>query len=198
MNRKLVIATLNQGKLAEFEALLEGSGIQLLSLADFPGIPPIEEDGDSFLDNALIKARETCAFTGFAALADDSGLEVDALSGLPGIHSARFAPTTAERNAKLLKLLEDAPDERRIARFVCALALVRPDGFEWTARGICEGMIAREPSGSGGFGYDPLFYYPPLGMTFAEIPLEEKNRISHRGRALQAFKRAVLEEKILS
>jgi XTP/dITP diphosphohydrolase len=197
MNRKLVIATLNQGKLAEFQTLLEDSGIRLLSLADFTGMPPIEENGSSFLENARIKARQTCDFTGFPSLADDSGLEVDALSGLPGIHSARFAPTADERNSRLLKLLAGVPCQKRTARFVCALAFVRLDGFEWTATGICEGMIAPEPSGSGGFGYDPLFYYPPLGLTFAEIPLEEKNRISHRGRALEAFKKAILDEKIL-
>ncbi|MFA6472192.1 MAG: RdgB/HAM1 family non-canonical purine NTP pyrophosphatase [Candidatus Latescibacterota bacterium] len=198
MSGKLVIATGNPGKLAEFKVLFEGSGIEILSLADFPGMPLIEENGGTFLENALIKARATGVFTGCAVLADDSGLEVDALAGLPGIYSARFAPSATERNIKLLKLMEKVSVYRRTARFVCALALVRPEGFEWTTVGICEGLITFEPSGSGGFGYDPLFLYPPLQKTFAEIPLDEKNLISHRGRALQKFKKAVLEDKILT
>jgi XTP/dITP diphosphohydrolase len=197
MISKLVIATHNRGKLAEFVALLEGLKIEIFSLEDFPDMPPIEENGATFLENAIIKARETCSFTGCTVLADDSGLVVDSLSGLPGIHSARFAPTTNERNAKLLKLMKPFPINQRTARFVCSLALVRTEGFEWTTEGICKGIIALEPSGSGGFGYDPLFIYPPLSMTFAEIPVEEKNKISHRGQALQKFKKAVFEEKIL-
>jgi len=222
---KLIVATKNPGKLAEFEALLRDCpglrscwvapacamhkpgthvedplrdrGIHLFSLADYPDMPDIPEDGTGFLENALIKARAACAFAGHPALADDSGLEVDALDGLPGILSARFAPTAEERNLKLLELMRDVPDDRRTARFVCALALVRPDGFEWTTLGVCEGRIARSLSGAGGFGYDPLFFYPPVGLTFAEIPLAEKNRISHRGRALAAFGRALREEGIL-
>lgn len=193
----LVIATKNAGKLAEFRAVLDGTGIELRSLADYPELPDIEENGATFFENARIKARETCAHTGFPALADDSGLVVDALDGDPGVHSARFAPTTEERNAKLLALMENIPDNQRTARFVCTLVLVRPDGFEWTASGTVEGIIAREPSGAAGFGYDPLFFCPQPGMTFAEIPMEEKNRISHRGRALAAFGKAVAEEGIL-
>ncbi|MHB9030678.1 MAG: RdgB/HAM1 family non-canonical purine NTP pyrophosphatase [Candidatus Latescibacterota bacterium] len=193
----LLIATGNQGKLAEFTEHLKDIGIRLLSLADFPGMPEIEENGATFLENAFTKARAACAYSGLPALADDSGLMVDALGGEPGVRSARFAPTTPERNAKLLDLLHDVPDERRTARFVCALALVRPDGFEWTTLGTVGGEILDAPSGAGGFGYDPIFLYPPLGMTFAEIPLEEKNKISHRGRALEEFRRAVIEENIL-
>ena len=208
----LLVATRNHGKLVEFEALLRGCpnlcfaqvgdplrdyGIHLLSLSDFPNLPDISEEGNTFLENSLIKARAACGLTSLPTLADDSGLEVDALGGLPGIRSARFAPTAEERNVKLLDLLRDVPDDRRTARFVCALAFVRPDGFEWSILGLCEGLITRTLSGAGGFGYDPLFLYPPLGLTFAEIPLEEKNRISHRGRALEAFERAVREEGIL-
>ncbi len=193
----LVIATKNNGKLVEFRAVLEGSGIQIHSLADYPDLPEIEENGATFLENALIKARETCARTGLPALADDSGLVVDALNGEPGVRSARFAPTTDERNAKLLDLLADVPDENRTARFVCALALVRPDSFEWTTEGTVEGVITRSPSGASGFGYDPLFLYPPLGMTFAEIPIEDKNKISHRGKALAEFRKAVREDNVL-
>lgn len=195
--KELVIATRNRGKLAEFLALFAGTGIRLLSLSDFPGMPEIEENGATFLENALVKARATRAFTGIQSLADDSGLAVDALAGEPGVRSARFAPTTAERNAKLLELLKDVPDGRRTARFIAALALVRPDGFEWTTEGTVEGIIIHSPSGTEGFGYDPLFLYPPLGLTFAEIPLEEKNAISHRGTALAKFRKAVIEEGIL-
>lgn len=194
---KLFIATKNPGKLVEFAAILEGSGVELASLADFPDMPDIPEDGATFAENALIKARGACEYTGLPSLADDSGLIVDALGGLPGIKSARFAPTTEERNAKLLGLLENVPDCLRTARFVCALALVRPDGFSWTAEGVCEGIIARAATGAGGFGYDPLFVYTPLDLTFAEIPAAEKNRISHRGRALELFARAVRYDHIL-
>ena len=194
---RLVAATKNPGKFAEIEPLLRVLDVELSSLADFPDVPETPEDGGTFLENALIKARAASGFTGFSALADDSGLEVDALGGLPGIRSARFAPTTPERNAKLLGLLVETPDDRRTARFVCAIALARPDGFEWSTIGVCEGLITRAPAGEGGFGYDPLFLYPPLGLTFAEIPSEEKNRISHRGQALAEFIRAVRENGIL-
>ncbi len=193
----LVIATKNHGKFIEFAERLKDTDIRLLSLSDFPDMPEIEEDGSTFLENALLKARAACAYTGLPALADDSGLMVDALNGEPGVRSARFAQTTAERNLKLLSLLKDVPDNNRTARFVCALALIRPDGFEWTTLGVAEGVIIRAPSGEGGFGYDPLFLYPPLGMTFAEIPLGEKNKISHRGIALDDFRRSVIEERIL-
>ena len=193
---KLVIATSNRGKLDEFAAILQNSGIKLSSLADFPDMPEIHENGSTFLENALLKARAVTSFTGLASIADDSGLEVDALEGRPGVMSARFAPTTKERNAKLLELMKDVEDERRTARFVCALALVRPDGFEWTTTGVCEGCITRKPSGREGFGYDPVFYYAPLGKTFAEIPRKVKNEISHRGQALKAFREAVKKDRI--
>jgi XTP/dITP diphosphohydrolase len=193
----LVVATTNRGKIAEFGALLRDRGIGILSLLDFPDMPPVPEDGETFVENALAKARAACTFTGLPALADDSGLEVDALGGLPGIRSARFAPASGERNEKLLAMMRDVPPERRTARFVCALALARPDGFEWTVTETCEGLITDAPRGSEGFGYDPLFLYPPLGRTFAEIPLAEKNRFSHRGRALAAFDRAVRGDRIL-
>ena len=194
---KLVIATANRGKISEFAAFLNNTGIDLYSLADFASIPEIVEDGSSFGENSLIKARAVSSFTGLPALADDSGLEVDALDGRPGVMSARFAPTSEERNRKLLNLLRDVDDGLRTARFVCALSLVRPDGFEWTTIGICEGSITREPAGQAGFGYDPVFYYKPLGVTFAEITKESKNRISHRGIALGAFKEAIIKNGIL-
>lgn len=194
---KLVIATRNPGKVNEIGALLSDDKIELLSLADYPDMAEIAEDGDTFLENALIKARVTAGHTGLPALADDSGLTVDALDGEPGVRSARFAPSTEKRNRKLLRLLKGIPDDARTARFVCALALARPDGFEWTTIGICEGRITRTPAGNEGFGYDPIFFYPPLSKTFAELSPREKNVISHRGRALQVFKTAVERERIL-
>jgi len=194
---RIVIATSNPGKFGEIASFLEGTGVVPSPLGDFPGVPEIEENGATFMENALIKARAVCSHTGFSSLADDSGLEVDALGGKPGVMSARFAPTTPERNRKLLELLEGVEDERRTARFVCALAFVRPDGFEWTTTGVCEGRITREPAGAEGFGYDPLFLYEPLGKTFAELPRGLKNEISHRGRALAAFREAVLRGGIL-
>ena len=193
----IVVATTNQGKLAEFAAFLADSPVQVTSLADYPAMPPIVEDGATFLDNALIKARTVTAQTGLPSLGDDSGLVVDALDGKPGIMSARFAPTTEERNTKLLAMLTDVPDNERTARFVCAMAFVRPDGFEWTTSGICEGIIIHESTGNDGFGYDPLFYYPPLEATFAQIPRDIKNTISHRGRALAAFSSALNLDGIL-
>ena len=194
---KLVIATSNSSKFIEFASFLQNSNLELNSLADFPDMPEIIENGSSFLENSLIKARAVSSFTGLASLADDSGLEVDALGGQPGVMSARFAPTTEARNAKLLELLKDVEDRKRTARFRCALAFVRPDGLEWTTIGTCEGCITTEPSGHCGFGYDPLFYYEPLCATFAEISREVKNSISHRGRALAEFKKAVMNGHIL-
>jgi XTP/dITP diphosphohydrolase len=194
---KLVIATSNRGKFDEFTAFLHSPGLELYSLVDFPEMPEIIEHGASFMENALIKARAVASFTGLASLADDSGLEVDALNGGPGVMSARFGPTAVARNTKLLELMKNVEDVKRTARFVCALAFVRQDGFEWTTTGICEGYITGEPAGHGGFGYDPVFFYEPLGKTFAEIPREVKNRISHRGRALEAFKKAIQNDHIL-
>lgn len=194
---KLVIATTNKGKVAEISAVLKDSGIELLSLVDFPDIPDIDEDGSTFRENALKKARMTALSTGLAALADDSGLEVDALDGRPGVASARFAPTAEERNEKLLDLMKDVPDERRSARFVCALVLVTADGHVWTTERHCEGKITRHPAGNGGFGYDPVFFYEPLGKTFAALSRAGKNLISHRGLALEDFRKAVLEEGLL-
>jgi len=194
---KLVIATSNEGKCAELAGVLQNIDVELYSLADFPEMPEIIENGSSFLENALIKAHAVSSFSGLITLADDSGLEVYVLGGQPGVLSARFAQTVEARNRKVLELLEGVSDDCRTARFICALALVRPDGFEWTTTGSCEGRIIKKPVGVNGFGYDPIFYYDPLGATFAEIPREIKNRVSHRGRAIEAFKKAVLEEGIL-
>ena len=186
MMTDMVLATGNKGKLAEFQRLLEGLDIQVHSMKEYPEIGEIVEDGDSFAANALIKARAVCKATGKPAMADDSGLMVDALDGAPGIFSARFAGeqrSDADNNEKVLQLLEDVADANRTARFFCAIAIVLPNGDEYTVEGTCEGVILRALQGEGGFGYDPLFYVPDMGKTFAELSMEEKNRISHRGHA---------------
>ena len=187
----LVLATGNEGKLAEFAELLSGLGLELRSLRDFPDAPTVAEDSPCYEGNAVAKAEAIARHTGLPALADDSGLEVDALGGAPGVHSARFAgePTSDRRNVgKLLQLLDGASGSQRRARFRCVIAVVRPDGAKLTAEGSCEGMIATQPAGAAGFGYDPVFVVPSLGRTFAEIPAREKHRLSHRGRACEALR----------
>lgn len=191
MIQPLVLATQNPDKVAEIRELLAGTGMVVQSLMDFPDAPEVEEDGGSFEENAIKKARAIVQATGLPALADDSGLEVEALDGAPGVHSARFAGDHAsygENNRKLLERLEDVPDEQRTARFRCVLALACPDGAIRTFEGVCEGQITHSPRGQGGFGYDPLFLVPSLGKTFGEISRKEKSAISHRGRALQQLK----------
>ncbi|MBK36514.1 MAG: non-canonical purine NTP pyrophosphatase [Gemmatimonadetes bacterium] len=193
--RPLVIATRNAGKLKEITAVL-GDDVDILSLEAYPDAPEVEEDGDTFEANALKKARTISAHTGQITLADDSGLEVYALDGAPGIHSARFAGIDAsddENNRKLLDLLHDIVEHDRSARFRCVLALVTPQGGEQTVTAAWEGRILTEPRGQHGFGYDPLFYSPAHGVTSAELPTEEKNKVSHRGKALDAAKDIVLQ-----
>lgn len=185
----ILLATNNQGKVQELEKLLGDLPFNVKSLRDFPQIGEIEEDGESFAENALIKARAGARATGLLTLADDSGLEVDVLQGEPGVRSARFAGEPKDdgrNNAKLLELLKDIPLYRRAARFKSVIALVMPDGEEFVTEGTCEGLISLEPKGQGGFGYDPLFYVPDYDKTFAELSLDEKNAISHRGKALRA------------
>lgn len=187
--RKLVIATRNAGKLEEFCSLLAGLPFDVLSLAQFPGVPEIEETGDTFAANARLKAETVSRLTGELALADDSGLEVDALSGRPGVFSARFAgpcATDEENNRKLLCELEGVPAAKRTARFRAAIAIAGPGITTRVVEGVCEGIVTDSPRGSGGFGYDPLFFVPESGKTFAEMPQAEKNRISHRARAMSA------------
>ncbi len=184
---KMVLATKNKNKLKEVSEFLAPHGIEVVSLLEFPDLPEIEEYGETFKENAIIKATEACMFTGLMALADDSGLEVDCLEGLPGVYSSRFAgedKDDAANNKKLLELLEGVPAEQRAARFKCVMALATTECFVYTAEGACEGVIAEQPRGEGGFGYDPLFYLPEYGKTFAELDLEIKNKISHRARAL--------------
>lgn len=184
---EVMVATRNRGKLREIREILEGSGVRLLSLDDYPDLPEVVEDGDTLAENALKKARSICEWTGKVAIADDTGLEVDALDGRPGVHSARYAGERAgddERRAKLLAELDGVPVEGRGAAFRCVMAIAMPDGREELVEGECRGRICEEPKGANGFGYDPLFLVPEYGMTFAEIAPEVKNRISHRGRAL--------------
>ncbi len=188
----LVLATRNAGKIAEFRNLLSGLGVTFRTLGNYPEIGEIEEDGRTFAENAVKKAVAVALATGELTLADDSGLEVDALDGRPGIYSSRYAPTTAERNAKLLEELKNVAAPLRTARFVCAAALADPHGHAVVRTGICEGRIAFEPSGAGGFGYDPLFFLPEQNKTMASLTDEEKNRLSHRGKAIRAL-RPVLE-----
>lgn len=186
--KELVLATRNQGKVRELRELLAGIDVHLTSLADYPQIPEIDEDGDTFAANARKKALVTARLTGHLALADDSGLMVDALNGQPGVYSARFAgqnASDAANNRKLLQLLADVPWQKRTARFVSAIAIAHPDGRLHTVEGICEGYILTEYRGNNGFGYDPLFFVSELGQTYAEMSEADKNRISHRGRALR-------------
>jgi len=188
---KIVLATGNQGKVQELNEILREINVEVLSLIDFPDIGEIIEDGSTFTENAVKKAKTVTDFTGLTALADDSGLEVDYLEGAPGIYSARFAgenKNDLDNNLKLLDLLKDVPDNRRTARFRCVIAIATPCGETHTTGGECEGRIGREMKGDNGFGYDPLFYLPDFDKTFAELDSETKNRISHRGRALAKAK----------
>ncbi len=182
---KVVVATRNAGKLREVAAILAGLPIELVALPDAVALPP---EGDAYEPNAVAKAVAAARATGCAALGDDSGLEVDALGGAPGPHSARWggdALDDAGRNAKLLAALAGVPDAARSARYVCVAALATPDGESATARGICEGAILRAPRGAGGFGYDPIFGID--GRSAAELAPAEKHAVSHRGRAFRAL-----------
>lgn len=189
--KELLVASGNQGKILEIEALLSGIVERLLSPADFPFLPPVEEDGADFAANACKKALSAAQATGLPVLADDSGLVVDALGGRPGVFSARFAGDgagDAANNARLLLEMKNVPREGRTAAFHCVVALCLPDGDCRTFTGELRGLILTEPRGTGGFGYDPLFLVPEYGLTLAELPLEVKNNLSHRGRALAALK----------
>jgi XTP/dITP diphosphohydrolase len=192
----VVMATRNPGKIRELRAILKGLKIRLLSLTDFPALPEIPEEGATFSENAAAKARAVAQLTGWPALADDSGLEVAALGGRPGVFSARYAqdrtapqpPSDADNWRKLLDELREVDRGERQARFVCAMALALPDGRVFAARGECSGLIAFEPRGTQGFGYDPVFWVPAYGRTMAELGPRVKNRISHRAQALKALK----------
>ena len=185
----LVVASRNAGKTKEIKELLQGFPVEIKNLDDFGPIPPVTEDGETFDDNAYKKASFTAKVLGFPALADDSGLEVNALDGAPGVHSARFAgpdATDEENNMKLLQEMEGKTDRK--AAFVCVISIAVPTGPALTYEARCEGLIAEAPAGDNGFGYDPVFYFSELKKTFAELSSEEKNRVSHRGKAFAELK----------
>lgn len=195
---RVVVATQNAGKVREFAALLAGTGWALVTARE-AGVETLPaETGTTFAENAALKARAVAAATGLPALADDSGLVVDALGGAPGVYSARYGGpglTDADRTRRLLEALRDIPDDRRTARFVAVLALAHPDGTLRTAEGVMEGRIARAPRGEHGFGYDPIFIATGETRTTAEMPEAEKNRISHRARAVLALRAALRAER---
>lgn len=189
-----MLATGNRHKVEEISSMLADLGIVVRLLEEFPGAPEVVEDGSTYRANALKKARSAAEFTGMPALADDTGLEVDALGGQPGVYAARFAGdgcSFQDNINKLLCLLKGVPAERRGARFVCMLAFVLPSGRELVVEGELLGRIAETQSGSGGFGYDPVFYVPEAGRTLAELTPEEKNRVSHRWRAVEKVRKLI-------
>ena len=191
MEQKIVFATGHEGKMREVRLILQDLGFPVLSMKEAGVSLDIEENGTTFAENAMIKARAVWEKTGGIVLADDSGLVVDYLGGEPGVYSARYLgeDTSYEiKNQAIIDRLADAKEEERTARFVSAIAAVLPDGSELVTEGTVEGLIAHEPAGNGGFGYDPIFYLPEFGVTSAEIPIEKKNEISHRGKALEAMK----------
>lgn len=197
---RLLLATHNRGKRREWRALLDGLDVELLLPDDLGLTDDVEETGETYVENALIKARTLASASGLPTLADDSGLEVDALDGAPGVRSARYKLGTDEvRYRALLTALEGVLDAERGARFRCLAALVIPgeagSAREFITEGVCEGVISLVPKGGGGFGYDPVFYVPDHGCSMAEIPTDEKNRISHRARASQAM-RPILEREL--
>ncbi|NLO05222.1 MAG: XTP/dITP diphosphatase [candidate division WS1 bacterium] len=188
---RLILATENQHKVREMRDLLAGLDVEVSHLGELPDPPLLTETGSTFAENAREKALACACATGELCLADDSGLMVDALGGDPGVRSARYAGEGATQQQlidKLLGAMQDVPEGQRTARFVCALSLASPDGEIGRWEGRVEGTITREPAGEGGFGYDPVFLYPPSGTTFAQMPPEAKNAVSHRGRALAAFR----------
>lgn len=191
VQRRLLVATHNKGKVLEYADILGDGSIDWLTLDEAGVKAEVAETGDTFYENAVLKGVSYARQTGLLTLADDSGLEVDALGGAPGVHTARYGGlglSAAERYELLLRNLEGVPVSARGARFRCVVALCAPDGtLLGTAEGVCEGRIALEPAGEGGFGYDPVFYLPKRGLTMAQLPAEEKHRISHRGRATRAI-----------
>ena len=198
--KRLVLASGNPGKLRELKAILADAGYDLHPQSEF-GVSDAEETGTTFVENAIIKARHAAAHTGLPALADDSGIEVDALDGAPGVYSARFAGPGADdaaNNALLVERLRDVAEDRRGARYRAVIVLLRhaADPSPLICEGSWEGVIRLEPAGQGGFGYDPHFYMPELGCTSAELEAGEKNRLSHRGQALDELKRRLRERHV--
>jgi XTP/dITP diphosphohydrolase len=187
LSQELLIVTDNPGKKREYRALLASLPVPIRFPSDLGCRIDVQEDGTTYVENAARKARAGVQASGLLSLADDSGLEVDALGGEPGIRSARYTPgSDADRIAALLARLDGVPWEQRTARFRCVIAIATPAGDLYTTEGTCEGVIATAPAGTGGFGYDPVFYLPEFGCTMAQLPPEVKNRISHRARAVEA------------
>ena len=197
MKTKIIFATGNENKLREIRQIMEGSDIEIISMKEAGVFTEIEETGTTFEENAMLKAKTIAAKTGLITLADDSGLEVDYLNKEPGIYSSRYMGEDTSydiKNQSLIDRLDGVPDEKRTARFVCVIAMVRPDGTYESVRGEMEGRIAYEIAGEGGFGYDPIFYLPEYGVTSAQLPPGGKNAISHRGKALRAMRDIILKE----
>ena len=193
---QLVLATNNQDKIREIKHLLDDLSVTVLTRDDFQEFPNVEETGTSLEENALLKASAIAKFCDLPALADDSGLEVDALGGAPGVYSSRYAgedATYADNNRKLIQQLQGLPREKRTARFHCVIAIDWADGTRDTVEGVAEGYITEDTAGKEGFGYDPVFFYPPEGKRFSEMTLEEKNLVSHRGQALQKARDVIIE-----
>ena len=193
---KVILATGNKNKVREVQEILEGTGIEVVSMKDAGVDVEIDENGTTFEENARIKAETVCRASGCITIADDSGLEVDWLDGAPGIYSSRFMGEDTSydiKNAAIIEKLNDAVGKERSARFVCAMAIAYPDAPTKTFKGVFEGRIAHAPQGANGFGYDPIFYVPELGCTSAELSDEEKNAVSHRGKALRLAAAALTE-----
>ena len=186
---KVILASKNPHKLTELSAILSQQGFEIALESEYGLDIDVDETGTTFEENSLLKAEAVMKASGLPVLADDSGLMVDALDGAPGVYSARYGHKSSdgERTAFLLENMKDVPDDKRTAKFVCVITCLWPDGRKIVARGECPGVITREVHGENGFGYDPVFYLPELGMTYAELPSEQKNAISHRARALQEF-----------
>ncbi|ANX13117.1 non-canonical purine NTP pyrophosphatase [Fictibacillus arsenicus] len=197
---KILIATKNIGKVKEFQSMFKDLGIEVISLLDIKNSPDVEETGVTFEENSIIKAEAICSIMKIPVIADDSGLEVDALEGRPGVYSARYAGSEKSDEANMDKVLSElrgVAEPNRTARFVCALAFARPDKKTFVVRGTCEGEILSERRGNEGFGYDPIFYLPQLECSMAELSKEEKNKISHRAVALQKLKDFISKEDML-
>ena len=186
---KVILASKNPHKLTELSVILSQHGFEIALESEYGLDIDVDETGTTFEENSLLKAEAVMKASGLPVLADDSGLMVDALDGAPGVYSARYGHKSSdgERTAFLLENMKDVPDDKRTAKFVCVITCLWPDGRKIVARGECPGVITREVHGKNGFGYDPVFYLPELGMTYAELPSEQKNAISHRARALQDF-----------
>ncbi len=190
--KRMIFATGNAGKMKEIRMIMEGTDYEVISMKEAGIELDIEENGSTYEENAMIKAKAVAAVTGEIVVADDSGLEIDYLGKEPGVHSARYMGEDTSyriKNANLIERLNGVPDEERTARFVCAIAAVLPDGRSFTTRATIEGRIGYEEKGANGFGFDPIFYVPEFGKTTAELTEEEKNQVSHRGKALELMKK---------